>query len=132
MVAKRQLRPSPLPVEQEYGFGRWHTGQVSTDDQKLTAIIQGEALKFARDAIPQEMLDRLAAAAEGRDDLRTRTAGELAGFWMANPAIGRGEDLIAAGLMLISGPVDGDQLLDAVRTGYERGQGSLGGYDPSR
>jgi hypothetical protein len=48
---------------------------VSTDDQKLTAVIQGEALKFARDEIPQELLDHLAAVAEGRDDLRTETAG---------------------------------------------------------
>ena len=47
---------------------------------------------------------------------------------MANPAVGRGEDLIAAGLMLISGPVDGDQLVDVVRVGYERGKGSLQGY----
>ena len=68
---------------------------------------------------------------KGRDELRTRTAGELAGFWMANPAVGRGEDLIAAGLMLISGPVDGDQLVEAVPAGFERGMGSLQGYDPS-
>ena len=38
------------------------------------------------------MLDCLAATAEGRDDFRTTTAGELAGFWMADPAVGRGED----------------------------------------
>ena len=62
---------------------------------------------------------------------RPRTAGELAGFWMANPAVGRGEDLIAAGLMLISRPVDGDQLLEVVRVSYERGEGSLQGYDPT-
>ena len=61
----------------------------------------------------------------------TRTAGELAGFWMANHAVGRGEDLLAVGLMLIAGPVYGDQLLDAVRVGYERGKGSLQGYDPT-
>ena len=42
-----------------------------------------------------------------------------------------GHELVAAGLLLLAGPVDGDQLLDAVRTGYERGKGSLQGYDPS-
>jgi hypothetical protein len=35
------------------------------------------------------------------------------------------------GLLLIAGPVDGDQLIEAVRTGYERGKGSLQGYDPT-
>ena len=55
-------------------------GCMSTDDQKLSAVIQGQALKAARDEVPQEILDRLAAAAEGRDDLRIRTAGEVAGF----------------------------------------------------
>jgi hypothetical protein len=55
-------------------------GCMSTDDQKLSAVIQGQALKAARDEVPQEILDRLAAAAEGRDDLRIRTAGEVAGL----------------------------------------------------
>ena len=31
-----------------------------------------------------------------------------------------------------TGVVDGDQLIDAVRAGYERGKGSLDGYDPGR
>ena len=55
-------------------------GCMSTDDQKLSTVIQGQALMAARDEVPQEILDRLAAAAEGRDDLRIRTAGEVAGF----------------------------------------------------
>jgi hypothetical protein len=59
------------------------------------------------------------------------TAGEIASYWMANPASHQGHELIACGLLLIAGPVDGDQLLDAVRTGYERGRGSLQGYDPT-
>ena len=37
-----------------------------------------------------------------------------------------------AGGLLLAGVVDGDQLLEAVRAGYERGKGSLEGYDPSR
>jgi hypothetical protein len=53
-----------------------------------------------------------------------QTAGELAGYWIAILPSGRGEDLIAAGLMLISGPVDGDELMEAVKVGYERGKGN--------
>jgi len=104
---------------------------LSTDDQKRASELHGEAHKAARDQVPQEVLDRLRAAAEGRDDLRVRTAGEIAGAWMSSPATHQGHELIAARLLLLSGPVDGDQLLDAVRAGYERGKGSLAGYDPS-
>jgi hypothetical protein len=45
---------------------------MSTDDQKLTAVIQGEAVEFARDEIPQELLEHPAEAADGRDDLSTK------------------------------------------------------------
>jgi len=34
-------------------------------------------------------------------------------------------------LLLLAGYVDGDELIEAVRTGYERGRGSMDGYDPS-
>lgn len=50
---------------------------------------------------------------------------------MANLASHQGHDLIAAGLLLLAGYVDGDLLIEAVRTGYERGAGSLAGYDPN-
>jgi hypothetical protein len=50
---------------------------------------------------------------------------------MANPASHQGYELIAAGLLLIAGPVDGDHLIEAVRAGYEHGKGSLKGYDPT-
>jgi len=105
---------------------------MSTPDQKLSAEIHGLALLLARDGVPQELLDRLAKAAQGRDDLRTELAGEIAGYWMADPASHHGHELIAAGLLLISGVVDGDQLLDAARTGYERGKSSFESYAPSR
>lgn len=70
---------------------------MSTSGQTLASAIYGEALKLARDHVPQELLDRLAAVADGRDDLRTETAGEIAGVWMANPASHQGHELIAAG-----------------------------------
>jgi hypothetical protein len=68
---------------------------------------------------------------DGNDRLRTVTAGEIAGALMANPASHQGHELIAAGLLLLAGVVDGDQLIEAVQTGYERGKGSLQAYDPS-
>jgi hypothetical protein len=49
---------------------------------------------------------------------------------MASPASHQGHELAAAGLLLIPGAVDGDQLrsADMLRTR----QRSLEGYDPSR
>ena len=58
--------------------------------------------------MPEYLLERLAKVSDGNDRLRTDTAGEIAGYWMANPA-SQGDELIAAGLLLTSGPVDGDQ-----------------------
>ena len=55
---------------------------MSTDDQKRASELHGEAHKAARDQVPQEVLDRPAAAADRRDDLRVRTAGEIAGLVM--------------------------------------------------
>ena len=79
----------------------------------------------------EDELFRFARVVEGNDELRVKTAGEIAGYWMANPASHQGHELIAAGLLLLAGYVDGDQLLEAVRAGYERGRGSMQGYDPS-
>ncbi len=90
---------------------------MSTDDQKRASELHGEAHKAARDQVPPEILDRLAEVAEGRDDLRIRTAGEIAGAWMASPATHQGHELIAAGLLPLLGPVDGDRLVRA--EGYE-------------
>src|SRR5829696_6672883 len=55
---------------------------MSTDDQKRASELHGEAHKAARDQVPQEVLDRPAAAADRRDDLRVRTAGEITGLVM--------------------------------------------------
>ena len=61
--------------------------------------------------------------ANGHDDTRVEVAGTIAGAWFASPR--QGHELIAAGLLLIAGPVDGDALLRAVRTGYEGRQTSM-------
>ena len=92
-----------------------------------TGVQRSTRLTRKRDEVPQHLLERLAKVADGDNRLRTVTAG----YWMANPATNQGHELIAAGLLLIAGPVDGDELIEAVRAGYERGKGSLEGYDPS-
>ena len=82
--------------------------------------------------MPEHLLERLAKVADGNDRLPDHDSWRNRwGVWMANPASHQGYELVAAGLLLVAGPVDGDQLLDAVRVGYERGKGSLQGYDPT-
>jgi hypothetical protein len=57
-----------------------------------------------------------------RDDIRTECAGVIAGSWFAG--IGkRGEDLIAAGLLMLAGFVDLDELDKWLRVGWERRRG---------
>ena len=104
---------------------------MSTADQKLASEIHGTALRLAQDERLQPLLDQLAQVAGGREDLRTQEAGILAGTWYAAPGRHLGHELIAAGLLILAGVTDRDQLEEAVRVGYERGKGSLQGYDPS-
>ena len=60
---------------------------MSTDDQKLSAVIHGEALKAARDEVPPYLLERLAKVADGNDRLRTVTAARSPGHgWRTRPA----------------------------------------------
>jgi hypothetical protein len=67
----------------------------------------------------------------GRDDIRVECAGTIAGSWFASPGTAYGHELIAAGLLLVAGPVDRELLKQWLRTGYERGQGAWLGYGPS-
>jgi hypothetical protein len=65
--------------------------------------------------------------AQGRDDIRTECAGTIAGGWFAG--IGkRGEDLVAAGLLMLAGRVDLDELDKWVRIGCERRRGASEPY----
>jgi hypothetical protein len=51
-----------------------------------------------------------------RDDIRlTQEAGILAGLWFAAPGRHLGHELIAAGLLVLAGVTDRDQLEQAVR-----------------
>ena len=104
---------------------------MSKVDQTLASRLHGEALLAAQDERWQPLLDRLAAGAEGRDDLRAKVAGQLAGTWFTQPDARIGHELIAAGLLILAGVTDRDALAEAVRVGYEGGKGSLQGYDPT-
>src|SRR5215208_5826309 len=100
---------------------------VSTKDQTLAAELHGEALLTARRPELQPLIDHLRDIAQGRDDIRTECAGVIAGSWFAGAAR-RGEDLIAAGLLMLAGPVDLDELDRWVRAGWERRRGSTVPY----
>jgi hypothetical protein len=67
----------------------------------------------------------------GRDDIRSECAGIIAGAWFAG--IGkRGEELIAAGLLMLAGAVDLDDLDKWVRVGWERRRGASEPYPDSQ
>ena len=95
---------------------------MSTKDQTITAELHGEALLTAKRPELQPLIDHLRETAQGRDDIRTECAGVIAGSWFAGGGR-RGEELIAAGLLMLAGPVDLDELDRSVRVGWERRRG---------
>jgi hypothetical protein len=100
---------------------------MSTKDQTLSAELHGEALLTAKRPELQPLIDHLREVAQGRDDIRTECAGVIAGWWFAD-ASRRGEDLIAAGLLMLAGHVDLDELDKWVRVGWERRRGASNPY----
>ena len=103
---------------------------MSTEDQILSSELHGEALLTAQRRELQPLIDHLREVAQGRDDIRTECAGVLAGSWFAGAAR-RGEDLIAAGLLMLAGPVDLDELDRWMRIGWERRRGADVPYGPT-
>ena len=55
--------------------------------------------------------------ANGHDDARLATAGRIAGAWFGAMDSDAGDELIAAGLLILAGPFDGDRLTAGVRRG---------------
>jgi hypothetical protein len=96
---------------------------MSTADQILSSERHGEALLTAKRPELQPLIDHLRDVAQGRDDIRTECAGTIAGSWFASGAR-RGEELIAAGLLMLAGHVDLDELDRWLKTGWERRRGS--------
>jgi hypothetical protein len=90
-------------------------------------MLHGEALLRARRTELDPLITEQRELAAGRDDIRgvgrhrCRFMVRFAGHRLRH-------ELIAAGLLLVSGPVDRDLLLQWVRTGYERGRGTWLGY----
>jgi hypothetical protein len=75
----------------------------------------------------EPLIDHLREVAQGRDDIRTECAGVIAGSWFANPAR-RGEELIAAGLLMLAGSTGLDELDKWMRVGWERRCGATSGF----
>jgi hypothetical protein len=103
---------------------------MSTKDQALSAELHGKALLAAKRPELQPLIDHLRKVAQGRDDIRVECAGTIAGAWFSSSAR-RGEDLIAAGLLMLAGHVDLDGLDRWVRIGWERRRGASNPYPDS-
>jgi hypothetical protein len=100
---------------------------MSTPDQIHSSELHGEALLTAKRPELQPLIDHLREAARGRDDLRVECAGIIAGWWFAGGAR-QGHELIAAGLLMLAGHVDLDELEKWVRVGWERRRGASAPY----
>jgi hypothetical protein len=103
---------------------------VSTEDQTLSSALHGEALLTAQRPELQPLIDHLAEVAQGRDDIRTECAGTIAGSWFSSTAR-RGEELVAAGLLMLAGHVDLDELDRWMRIGWGRRRGAGVPYGPT-
>jgi hypothetical protein len=103
---------------------------MSTTDQAFSAALHGEALLAAKRPELQPLSDHLREVAQGRDDIRVECAGRIAGSWFSSAAR-RGEDLVAAGLLMLAGHVDLEELDKWVRIGWERRRGSTIPYAPT-
>ena len=105
------------------------TWGISTKDQILSSL-HGEALLSAKRLELLPLIDHLREVAQGRDDIRVECAGTIAGSWFAGAAR-RGEDLIAAGLLTLAGPVALDELDRWLKIGWERPRGASVPYPDS-
>jgi hypothetical protein len=103
---------------------------MSTADQILSAALHGEALLTSKRPELKPLIDHIREVAQGRDDIRIECAGVIAGAWFADAAR-RGEELIAAGLLMLAGHVDLDELDRWMRIGWERRRGADIPYGPT-
>ena len=103
---------------------------MSTKDEILSSALHGEALLTAQRPELQPLIDHLAEEAKGRDDIRTECAGIIAGGWYASK-VRQGHQLIAAGLLMLAGPVDLDELDTWIRAGWERRRAGVEPFGPT-
>jgi hypothetical protein len=92
----------------------------------LAAALFGEARALAVQAgsIAQAR-EVLATLAAGRSDLVAQEAGLMAGYWLAAVQRSHPVDLLAAGLLIVSGPVDLDVVARWVEIGRQRGSAPM-------
>jgi hypothetical protein len=112
-----------MPAHLEHTFDTLTT--MPTADHTHASALHGEALLQARRPELDALIAHLEALANGHDDTRVEVAGAMAGAWFAAPETGDAHTLIAAGLLLLAGSVDGDALADAVQAGYEGAGGAV-------
>lgn len=107
-------------------------GSTGNDPAARTTLLAASALLMAYDESLHPLVNRIRTMAGDRPDLRAEVAGTIAGYWFAAPEGHHGHELIAAGLVLVSGDVDGAAVARWVRVGYQRGTDATASYDPSR
>lgn len=88
----------------------------------LAAALFGTARRLAVDAGSMaEARGTLEELAAGRYDLLGQEAGLMAGYWSVAVHRTHPVDLLAAGLLVVSGPVDLDEVSKWVEIGRKRG-----------
>ena len=98
---------------------------MSTKDQLLYSALQ-TAMRCANERRNlDESIEELRQIADGRDDILAEAAGITAGSWYAWPSTHVGHELIAAGMLILAGGINGkslnyDELERWTRVGYER------------
>jgi hypothetical protein len=106
---------------------------MSTKDQLLSVALHGTAMRYAAERRSlDESIEELRQIADGRNDVLAEAAGIEAGAWYAWPSTHVGNELIAAGMLIVAGngrglPFDYDELERWTRVGYERGMRSRKG-----
>ena len=92
----------------------------------LSAAIFGTARRLAVDAGSiAEAKQTLQELAAGRYDLMGQEAGLMAGYWSVAVHRTYPVDLLAAGLLVVSGPVDLDAVAKWVEIGRQRGSAPM-------
>ena len=99
----------------------------------LYEALHGTAIRYAAEKRNlAESIAELREIANGHDDILAEAAGITAGSWYASPATHVGQELIAAGMLILVGggagrPPDYVELERWSRVGFQRGTAALHG-----
>ena len=115
------------PLETVWVTHKSRSSRTCQPEIKFSPPIHGEALLAAKWPELPPLIDHLRTVAQGCEDICTQCAGVFAGSWFASTAR-RGEKLIAAGLLMLAGHIDLDELDKWLRVGWERRRGSTSGF----